>query len=75
MDALREERIQTSIHYPPTHRFSYYVSRYGEISLPKTEEVSAREVTLPLYPTMGDKNVDMVTQAVKNTINDMSVAQ
>lgn len=72
MDALRAECIQTSIHYPPTHRFSYYVSRYGEISLPKTEEVSAREVTLPLYPSMGKDKVDMVANTVMQTISSMS---
>ena len=25
--ALREERIQTSMHYPPIHRFSLYAER------------------------------------------------
>jgi dTDP-4-amino-4,6-dideoxygalactose transaminase len=71
MDNLRSEGIQTSIHYPPTHRFTYYRSRYGEISLPNTDDVSNREVTLPLYPGMGIERVDLVTDAVIRTIKTM----
>ena len=69
IDSLRAEGIQTSIHYPPTHSFSYYRSRYGEISLPRTKDISEREVTLPLYPGMGAELVDIVADAVKRTIN------
>ena len=74
MDALRAEGIQTSIHYPPTHRFTYYKSRYGSISLPKTEDISEREVTLPLYPGMGAELVDLVAEIVIRTIKTLSVA-
>lgn len=73
MDALRVEGIQTSIHYPPTHRFTYYQSRFGNISLPRTEDISEREVTLPLYPNMGAERVDMVTDAVIHTFEAMQV--
>lgn len=65
MEKMRDARIQTSIHYRPIHTFSYYQQRYGVLSLPRTEEVAAREVTLPLYPTMGEEWVKMVVEAVK----------
>jgi dTDP-4-amino-4,6-dideoxygalactose transaminase len=64
IDALRAEGIQTSIHYPPTHSFSYYRSRYGAISLPRTEAIAERELTLPLYPTMSAEQVDGVCDAL-----------
>lgn len=64
MDSLRAEGIQTSIHYPPIHRFTYYRSRYGNISLPRTEDISEHEVTLPLYPGMTEQKVDLVTEIV-----------
>ncbi|OGO34537.1 MAG: DegT/DnrJ/EryC1/StrS aminotransferase [Chloroflexi bacterium RBG_16_57_11] len=60
MDAMRARGIQTSIHYPPIHHFSYYRKRYPGISLPITEAVARREVTLPLYPTLKDTDVDYV---------------
>jgi dTDP-4-amino-4,6-dideoxygalactose transaminase len=69
IDRMRVEQIQTSIHYPPTHKFTYYVKRYGELSLPRTEDISAREVTLPLYPTMDAEIVDAVVEAVKRSLD------
>ncbi len=60
MDAMREAGVQTSIHYPPIHRFSYHGQRYPGVVLPVTEDVAAREVTLPLYPTMKDEDVAYV---------------
>jgi dTDP-4-amino-4,6-dideoxygalactose transaminase len=60
MDAMRTRGVQTSIHYPPIHLFSYYRQRYPGVSLPVTEAVAAREVTLPLYPGMKDDDVDYV---------------
>lgn len=60
MDAMRAAGVQTSIHYPPIHHFSYHKSRYPGIVLPVTEAVAAREVTLPLYPTLRDEEVDYV---------------
>jgi dTDP-4-amino-4,6-dideoxygalactose transaminase len=68
IDRLREERIQTSIHYPPTHRFTYYMGRYGENALPYTEEIADREVTLPLYPGMGEHQVDLVVETIQRAL-------
>jgi dTDP-4-amino-4,6-dideoxygalactose transaminase len=67
MESMKEQGIQTSIHYPPVHLFSAY--RAGmQTHLPLTEEICSREVTLPLYPHMGDERVDLVVRAVKESI-------
>ncbi len=73
MEALKRSGIQTSIHYPPVHRFSIYESEWqrGGSSLPVTEEAASREVTLPLYPTMRDEQVHWVAQAVKEALQKM----
>jgi dTDP-4-amino-4,6-dideoxygalactose transaminase len=63
MDSMRKSGVQTSVHYPPIHQFSYYRERYPGVSLPITEAVAAREVTLPLYPSMRDEEVDAVLAA------------
>jgi dTDP-4-amino-4,6-dideoxygalactose transaminase len=63
ISSMRESGVQTSIHYPPIHEFSYYRKRYPGVSLPITEAIAAREVTLPLYPTMRDEDVDAVVTA------------
>jgi len=66
MRALREEGIQTSIHYQPVHRFTYYAQQVpsARTNLPHTEQWAQRELTLPLFPTMTNEQIDMVINAV-----------
>lgn len=68
INRMRGQGIQTSIHYPPVHQFEYYRSRYPGISLPITEQVGLREVTLPLYPGMDDLAVTQVVNAVIDSL-------
>jgi dTDP-4-amino-4,6-dideoxygalactose transaminase len=68
MIGLRDAGVQSSIHYRPIHTFSYFVNRYGAQSLPITEALAAREVTLPLYPTMGEAALQTVVEAVRKLI-------
>ena len=56
-EALRLERIQTSVHYPPIHRFTSYA---GAGSLPVTDEIADRVLTLPLHPGLTPETVDEV---------------
>lgn len=66
MEYLREQGIQSSIHYPPIHLFSYYRRLMpSETHLPLTEYVGEREVTLPLFPTMTEEQVEYVVNAIK----------
>jgi dTDP-4-amino-4,6-dideoxygalactose transaminase len=68
MAALAERGIQTSIHYPPVHRFSLYQCLWPsdfDHGLPQTEAVTPRLITLPLFPTMTAKQLDMVAEAVR----------
>jgi dTDP-4-amino-4,6-dideoxygalactose transaminase len=70
MDSMRKTGVQTSIHYPPIHHFTYYRQRYPGLSLPITETLASREVTLPLYPMMSYKDVDYVLKAVGEALNE-----
>lgn len=70
IDQLRQAGIQTSIHYPPIHTFSYYRQRYPTqpANLLRTEEAAGREVTLPLYPGMTDEQNSWVIEAVRTAL-------
>ncbi len=59
MAYLKRNGVQSSIHYPPIHKFKFYRNRteYKDIILPITEDIAEREVTLPLYPSMKQKDV------------------
>jgi len=74
MEGLRNFKIQTSVHYPPVHLFSLYRKNFGykKGMLPKTEEVSRREITLPLHPRMDGKDVKWIAKKVKKVIKEIS---
>jgi len=65
MQRLKSAGVQTSIHYPPIHTFSYYRERYPDVQLARTEAAAEREVTLPLYPGMDDSVIEIVIDAVR----------
>jgi len=39
--------------------------------LPLTENVASRQITLPLYATMQDKQVELVVHAVERVLNEL----
>jgi dTDP-4-amino-4,6-dideoxygalactose transaminase len=66
-DAVREHLsaagIQTSVHYPPAHRFAIYAA--ARTDLPITDEAARRCLTLPLFPHMTDEQVELVTATLQ----------
>jgi dTDP-4-amino-4,6-dideoxygalactose transaminase len=66
--SLAAGRVQTSVHYPPTHRFSWYRDHARARPLPVTDAVADRLVTLPLYPQMGAEAVRTVIDAVRSAV-------
>ena len=66
---MREKNIGVNVHYIPIYRFSYYQEHFdfNPKDFPITEEVFSKVVTLPLFPKMGDKEVNYVINTVKKT--------
>src|SRR3954470_11993842 len=60
--ALHERGIQTSLHYPPVHRFAIYADAGAQA--PLTDAYAARAVTLPMYAHMTHEQQDLVVDAV-----------
>jgi dTDP-4-amino-4,6-dideoxygalactose transaminase len=69
MEHMKSNGIQTSIHYPPIHKFKTYAEGGEVYNLPITENVAGREVTLPLYPGLTDENVADVVLSVQGAIH------
>jgi dTDP-4-amino-4,6-dideoxygalactose transaminase len=64
VDRLRKLGIQTTVHYPPIHRLTFYNDLYPDSHLPRTEEFARRELTLPLHPRMTPGNVELVVKSL-----------
>lgn len=68
IDEMRKRGVQTSVHYPPAHLFSYHSKMFPGVSLPATERFCARELTVPLYPGLTDDEVGYVTGALEESL-------
>jgi len=69
MKRLSDRGIQTSVHYPPIHLFSAYTA-YTRSDLPLTEDIAAREMTLPFFPSMTDEMVEEVAGHLQEVMAD-----
>lgn len=67
IDGLIEHGIQSSIHYPAFQEFTAYRDfGLGETAI--ASDISGRELTLPLFPTMTFDQVDYVCTTLKKII-------
>jgi len=64
IEALKEKGIQTSIHYPPFWDFTAYQGQFSPDDSPVAADICRRQLTLPLYPTMTEDEVDQVCNAL-----------
>jgi UDP-4-amino-4,6-dideoxy-N-acetyl-beta-L-altrosamine transaminase len=68
MSRLRADGIGTQVHYIPVHHQPYYRQRYGNIDLPGADAYYARCLSLPLFPSMADSDVDRVVAALTRAL-------
>ncbi|MEN3279933.1 MAG: hypothetical protein V7607_1073 [Solirubrobacteraceae bacterium] len=61
-ETLAVRGVQTSVHYPPAHRFSIYAT---DADLPVTDAYGERAVTLPMFATMTVDQQNEVVEAIR----------
>jgi dTDP-4-amino-4,6-dideoxygalactose transaminase len=66
--ALAEDGIQTSVHYPPIHRFTAYRGSADRRELRRTDAVADRLLTLPLYGRMTDAQTMAVIEGLRSAL-------
>jgi dTDP-4-amino-4,6-dideoxygalactose transaminase len=68
---LAERGIQCSVHFIPLHHFTAYqkLGRWKHGDFPVAERVFEGAISLPLYPTMTDAEVDEVCQALREILH------
>lgn len=66
---MREKGIGIGVHYPALHLFSLYRTMgFKPGDFPQAERIGAGIITLPLFPTMQDADVDRVCAALSQTL-------
>ncbi|HVY97925.1 MAG TPA: UDP-4-amino-4,6-dideoxy-N-acetyl-beta-L-altrosamine transaminase [Dongiaceae bacterium] len=68
MQALKADGIGTQVHYIPVNRQPYYRRRYGAQRLPGADAYYERVLSIPLFTTMRDQDVDRVVDALRRLI-------
>lgn len=68
--ALRRENIGTGFHFHALHLHKYYAETLGYTpqDLPEASAASSEVLSLPLYPSMTDKNVHEVVSGLKKVL-------
>jgi dTDP-4-amino-4,6-dideoxygalactose transaminase len=66
VEILRERGVGTSVHCIPLHTMHYYQRSYGyrDGDFPVAEDIYSRCLSLPIYASMTDEDVEYVTDAV-----------
>lgn len=67
IESLKSDGVQSSIHYPAFQEFTAYKDMHLGAT-PISNEISKRELTLPLYPSMSDEEIDLVITAFRKSI-------
>ena len=67
---LKHHQIGSSVHFIPLHTHPYYRDKYGyqPEDFPVAYREYQREISLPIYSKMTDRDVDSVIQAVRDIV-------
>jgi dTDP-4-amino-4,6-dideoxygalactose transaminase len=61
--------MATAIYYPiPVHRQAYVLERGIDVHLPVSERLAERTLSIPLYPTLTDDEIETVISAVRAAV-------
>ena len=58
----------TKVYFDPIHIKTFYIEKfnYREGDLPETEKISKKVLTLQLYPTLSNKEMDFIVDKIKD---------
>ena len=67
IEELKSKGIGCSVHWMPLHLHPYYRKQYGlgEEFFPQAGSLWIRQISLPIYPSMTDEEIDYVIEAVE----------
>jgi dTDP-4-amino-4,6-dideoxygalactose transaminase len=66
IEIMADKGISTSVHYKPLHRMSYYREHYGlnPEDYPNAERIWKGCVSLPIYPSLSDDELDYICTTI-----------
>ncbi|MFN3396686.1 MAG: DegT/DnrJ/EryC1/StrS family aminotransferase, partial [Thermodesulfovibrionales bacterium] len=70
IDELKKRGIGTSVHFIPLHRHPYYKKnfQYKSGEFPVSDKSFERIISLPIYPSMTEGDIDRVINSVEDVV-------
>jgi len=70
IEKMAEAGIGTSVHYKPLYRMTYYRERYrlGPESFPNSERIWQGTVSLPIYPTLTEEELEYIVKIIRGLL-------
>lgn len=67
-DYMRANNIWVQVHYIPVHTMPYYKKQFGYKvgDFPIAEDFYSREVSIPMYPSISDEELEYVIKVIRN---------
>jgi perosamine synthetase len=67
---MRDRGVETKPYLPAIHLLSFYRERFGhrEGEFPVCEDVARRSLALPFFPQLGEDEVELVAEALREVI-------
>lgn len=63
---MREKGISTKVFFEPIHKTHFYGDKLGyDVKLKKTEEISGKTLSLPIYPDLSVEEMEYVCESIK----------
>ena len=70
MAALQKENIACAVYYPvPLHRQNVFKADCADVSLPVTEAVADRCMSLPIYPELEEADIRRIVAVIRAALN------
>ena len=68
IEKLKQNKIQTTMHYPAPWNFSAYKNEFSSKGFEVTKEITDRELTLPLHTKMSFSDVEYVCKCLGESL-------
>jgi len=72
IEELKRKEVNASVHFIPLYRHPFYrkIMIHKKDKFPNSEWAYKRIISLPIYPSMGDSEINKVIDAVKDTVRE-----
>jgi dTDP-4-amino-4,6-dideoxygalactose transaminase len=67
-DKLEKKGVMSKVYFDPVHLTTFYRERYNYKlgNLPRTEEISKKVLSLPIFPTLSNNEIGYIVDSIKN---------